>query len=64
MRLRSIHPTIGYLLFWFLLWSCRQHQTETVAEKAAANTTGYKVIAIKDGDTIEILKDGKPLRVR
>jgi len=34
--------------------------TATVEE----DTSGYKVTAIKDGDTIEILKDGKPLRVR
>ncbi|QMU27232.1 thermonuclease family protein [Adhaeribacter radiodurans] len=64
MRPRSFHPTIIYLLFWCLLWSCRQHQTETVAEKSTSSATGYKVIAIKDGDTIELLKDGKPVRVR
>src|SRR5437868_5394717 len=64
MRLRSLHPIWGYLLFWLLLWSCQQHQTETVAEKATTNTTGYKVVAIKDGDTFELLKDGKPVRVR
>jgi micrococcal nuclease len=36
----------------------RPEQADTAAE------TGYQVIAIKDGDTIEILQDGKPLRVR
>lgn len=50
-----------YSLFWLTLGSCRP-QTEAAQETAAGS--GYQVIAVKDGDTIEILKDGKPLRVR
>ncbi|RDC66069.1 thermonuclease family protein [Adhaeribacter pallidiroseus] len=63
-RLRSVHPTYYYFLFWLAIWSCRQKQPETLLATPEAATTGYKVIAIKDGDTIELLKDGKPLRVR
>ncbi|MFB9864698.1 thermonuclease family protein [Rufibacter immobilis] len=59
------------LLAFFLLLSlgCQQRQQEArqetqqeVADAPAENQ--YKVIAIKDGDTIELLKDGKPLRIR
>ncbi len=64
MRLRSLHPTYYYLLFWLVIWSCRQKQPETLPTTREAAPSGYKVIAIKDGDTIELLKDGKPLRVR
>ncbi|MBA9076230.1 thermonuclease family protein [Rufibacter quisquiliarum] len=47
----------------FLFVSCQQAQKqEQQPEPQTGN--GYKVIAIKDGDTIELLKDGKPLRVR
>lgn len=62
-QMRHFHPTLVYFLFWLLLWSCRQQQPET-ADALTAISTGYKVIAIKDGDTIELLKEGKPLRVR
>lgn len=41
------------LCFIFLLVSCQQKQQE-----------GYKVIGVKDGDTIEILVDQKPVTVR
>lgn len=61
--MRKIHPTIFYCLLWVVLWACQQ-QTQEVAEQETATASGYKVIAIKDGDTVELLKDGKPLRVR
>lgn len=41
------------------LLGCQQSPPESQEKKDQ-----YKVIAIKDGDTIELLKDGKPLRVR
>ena len=50
---------LSYILV-FLLISCQQSEKST----AEATASGYKVTAIKDGDTIEILKDGKPLTVR
>jgi len=49
-----------YYLLLFLFISCQQSEKTT----AEATASGYKVIAIKDGDTIELLKDGQPLRVR
>ena len=49
-----------YYLILFLLISCQQSGQKEEEE----TTSGYKVIAIKDGDTIELLKDGQPLRVR
>lgn len=58
----QLHPALTYLLLWLLLWSCQQRKSETTQETATNN--GYKVISIKDGDTIELLKNGKPLRVR
>lgn len=53
------------LVYFWLLWclGC-QHQTSRQETTDTAEAEGYQVIAIKDGDTIEILKDGKPLRVR
>jgi micrococcal nuclease len=63
MRKKLIFP----LLFLYL-WSCClaacQQQASRQEAVATAEETGYQVIAIKDGDTIEILKDGKPLRIR
>ncbi len=60
-----------WLLCLGLLFGCQQSQEpkqETsqgpATEQEEASETGYKVIAIKDGDTVELLKDGKPLRVR
>ncbi|QHL87027.1 SNase-like nuclease [Nibribacter ruber] len=51
--------------FWVLLLLGCQQTSEKQAEVATATEEGYdRVIAIKDGDTIELLKDGKPLRVR
>ncbi len=50
----------------FFSVSCQQsrdYSQDQVKEEAPAENQ-YKVIAIKDGDTIELLKDGKPLRVR
>src|SRR5688500_10206758 len=53
------------LFYWSLVCLAACQQTATRQETAdTAEETGYQVIAIKDGDTIEILKDGKPLRVR
>lgn len=57
-----LHPTLKttFLLFWlFLFLSCQHTSKESQQQKDL-----YQVIAIKDGDTIEILKDGKPLRIR
>ena len=46
------------IFFLFLLFSC-SNKTKEIAK----SITG-KVIAVKDGDTIEILYDGKPLTIR
>ncbi|GAA4302168.1 hypothetical protein GCM10023183_13820 [Nibribacter koreensis] len=47
-----------------LLLGCQQ-TAEKKEEVITVSPAGYhRVIAIKDGDTIELLKDGKPLRVR
>lgn len=53
-------------IFLGLILACRQsdNPASEITSPETAETSGYKVIAIKDGDTIEILKDGKPLRVR
>lgn len=57
--------SLRLLLYWCLICLASCQQTATRQEAAdTAEDTGYQVIAIKDGDTIEILKDGKPLRVR
>lgn len=53
-----------YFLLWAIVCSCRQQQPETLPAAATTSNSGYKVIAVKDGDTIELLKDGKPVRVR
>lgn len=55
-----------YYLLLLLVIACRQsdNSVNESTKNVEDNTAGYKVIAIKDGDTIEILKDGKPLRVR
>lgn len=57
--------SLRLLLYWCLigLAACQQQATQQEAA-GTAEETGYRVIAIKDGDTIEILQDGKPLRVR
>jgi endonuclease YncB( thermonuclease family) len=62
--MRKIHQFIFYTLLWLSIWSCKQKTQEAVQEAPAGTNGGYKVIAIKDGDTVELLKDGKPLRVR
>jgi micrococcal nuclease len=52
------------LYVWLLgISACYQQAPQQEAAETAA-ATAYQVIAIKDGDTIELLKDGKPLRVR
>ncbi|WP_192821414.1 thermonuclease family protein [Rufibacter sp. LB8] len=52
-------------IFWLwltlLLLGCQQAQKK---EENAPKENQYRVIGIKDGDTIEILKDGKGLTVR
>lgn len=57
--------SLYYILIIFLV-ACRQQVNEAPVATAPAteNASGYKVISIKDGDTVELLKDGKPLRVR
>ena len=62
--MRHLPSSFAYFLFWLLLWSCQQRRSETRQETTPATNNGYKVISIKDGDTIELLKDGKPVRVR
>lgn len=62
MMSRSFSRFIVY--FWLLWCAACQHQTSRQETVDTAEAEGYQVIAIKDGDTIEILKDGKPLRVR
>ena len=52
------NPAHRFFTFWFsffllLLLGCQQKQQD-----------GYKVIGVKDGDTIEILIDQKPVTVR
>ncbi|RNI25655.1 thermonuclease family protein [Rufibacter latericius] len=70
MRLSS---AFSKYTFWVIclgiLFGCQKSQEqvqertpETTQEQATQN--GYKVIGIKDGDTVELLKDGKPLTVR
>jgi endonuclease YncB( thermonuclease family) len=62
MQKRMISRLTVYVWI-FLLAACQQ--TATQQEQATtAEEAGYQVIAIKDGDTIEILKDGKPVRIR
>ncbi|ALI99840.1 thermonuclease family protein [Rufibacter tibetensis] len=58
-----------WLLCVGMLLGCQKSQeqaqeTNQVPTEEQAVENGYKVIAIKDGDTVELLKDGKPLRVR
>jgi micrococcal nuclease len=53
-----------FLYVWLLALSSCLQQAPRQETAETANQTGYQVIAIKDGDTIELLKDGKPLRVR
>ncbi|WP_066504626.1 thermonuclease family protein [Rufibacter sp. DG15C] len=57
-------PALLSFLWILLLLGCQQ-TAEKKEEVIAVSPTGYhRVIAIKDGDTIELLKDGQPLRVR
>jgi endonuclease YncB( thermonuclease family) len=56
------------LALLFFSVSCQQgrdySQDKAKEETSAPAENQYKVIGIKDGDTIELLKDGKPLTVR
>ena len=47
------------LIFFLLFSSCNNSNVQELA-----NEIHGKVIAVKDGDTIEILFNGKPLRIR
>ena len=60
---KKLIPLRLFLYLWCCLAACQQQASRPEAA-ATAEETGYQVIAIKDGDTIEILKDGKPLRIR
>jgi endonuclease YncB( thermonuclease family) len=53
-----------FLYVWVLGLSACYRQAPQQEQTQTATETAYQVIAIKDGDTIEILKDGKPLRIR
>ncbi|MFC6999106.1 thermonuclease family protein [Rufibacter roseus] len=55
-----------YLALCLLIFSgCQQSQQANEKQEITQEQEGrYKVIAVKDGDTIELLKDGIPLRVR
>ena len=57
-----------YLLFAFFLFSCNtstQNNGEATVQTAIPNgTQKLKVISVKDGDTIEVLVDGKAERIR
>jgi micrococcal nuclease len=53
-----------YLYVWCICLAACQQQTSRQPEADTLEETGYRVIGIKDGDTIELLKDGKPLVVR
>ncbi|AKQ47468.1 hypothetical protein TH63_03430 [Rufibacter radiotolerans] len=54
-------PSTFWLLCLLLLLGCQKKQEQQAEQQKEGH---YRVIAIKDGDTIELLKDGKPLRVR
>ena len=58
--MKNLTATYLYYLFLCLLLACKQIGKST----EEATVSGYKVISIKDGDTIELLKDGQPVRVR
>jgi micrococcal nuclease len=79
IKLKTKHQTFMQLfrnLLTFRIWlallcfsvSCQQsrdYSQDQVTEEASAPAENqYKVIGIKDGDTVELLKDGKPLTVR
>ncbi|GAB2531612.1 thermonuclease family protein [Rufibacter soli] len=62
MRFLSARTPYGFWLLCLLfLLACKKKQEQLVEQQKEGH---YRVIAIKDGDTIELLKDGKPLRVR
>lgn len=62
----------AFILFRFCIFLCLfslvSCQQQTASQEEVSTSTqqenSYRVISIKDGDTIELLKDGKPLRVR
>jgi micrococcal nuclease len=61
-----LKKSVPFRLFMYIcccLAACQQ-QVSQQEQIDTQEETGYQVIAIKDGDTIEILKDGKPLRIR
>ncbi|WP_246850346.1 thermonuclease family protein [Rufibacter roseolus] len=71
----SMRTTIAFskFTFWLLclgiMLGCQQSKDYSQENKQAqaaeqASENGYKVIGIKDGDTVELLKDGKSLTVR
>ncbi|MBC3542113.1 thermonuclease family protein [Rufibacter sp. H-1] len=59
-------PLSVWLAFLIFCLGCQQSRDYSQDQKTEETTAEnqYKVIAIKDGDTIELLKDGKPLRIR
>ncbi|GGK57111.1 thermonuclease family protein [Rufibacter glacialis] len=64
---KNKYPFHLWLVWLLLCLGCQQSRDYSQDQKQEEATTGenqYKVIAIKDGDTIELLKDGKPLRIR
>ncbi|WP_207432229.1 thermonuclease family protein [Sabulibacter ruber] len=65
----AFSKALVWLLCLGILLGCQQSKDYSQEQNPAkteeqATENGYKVIAIKDGDTVELLKDGKPLRVR
>lgn len=55
MKLQTMQILKSYLIFFFLLFQCSDTITDSIEGK---------VIGVKDGDTIEVLHQGKPLKVR